>query len=394
MDVLLSVSDWTAGQEGGQGHRGRPRNLADVTRAPRGCQGRDGLQARLQRAWTRRPVAASKKRARPGSRENQAGAPAAGRGRRAARATTRRPPASRVTIVSFPIGSTTSTRASVHPADRHRRDLHVLRPDAHLDAVPRARPDVDRRAAHERGHEPVRRLAVEVERPADLLDHARPQHRHPRAHGHRLALVVGDVEGGRPQLLLQALQLRAGLDAELRVEVGERLVHQVDDGVAHDGPRQRHALLLAARELGRAALEQRAQLQPLRRLPHPRGDLRLRDVPRAQRERDVLEHREVRVERVVLEDHGHVALRGRQVVHHPVADPQLARVRRLQAGQETQQGGLAASRRPQQHQALAGVDLEVDVAQRGVRAEPLADPFEAHPHRGGDCGGCRIRPQP
>jgi hypothetical protein len=35
------------------------------------------------------------------------------------------------------------------------------------------------------------------------LEHAVLEHRHPVAHGHRLALVVGDVDGGDAELALQ-----------------------------------------------------------------------------------------------------------------------------------------------------------------------------------------------
>ncbi len=41
-----------------------------------------------------------------------------------------------------------------------------------------------------------------------------------------------------------------------RVEVRQRLVHQKRGGIAHDRPRQRHPLALAAGQLPRAAVEQ------------------------------------------------------------------------------------------------------------------------------------------
>ena len=72
------------------------------------------------------------------------------------------------------------------------------------------------------------------------------------AHRHRLDLVVGDVDGGRADLLLQPLDLAARLHAQLGVEVGERLVHQEHLRVAHERAAERDALLLAAGELARA----------------------------------------------------------------------------------------------------------------------------------------------
>ena len=65
-------------------------------------------------------------------------------------------------------------------------------------------------------------------------------------HGHGLDLVVGDVDGGGLEPLVQFLDLGAHRDAQLGIEVGERLVEQEYLRVAHDGAAHRDALALAA----------------------------------------------------------------------------------------------------------------------------------------------------
>ena len=65
-----------------------------------------------------------------------------------------------------------------------------------------------------------------------------------------------------PQLALQALQLEAHLLAQLRVEVGQRLVEQQQRRLHHQRAREREALLLAAGELGRLAVGQLVELPP------------------------------------------------------------------------------------------------------------------------------------
>ncbi len=86
-------------------------------------------------------------------------------------------------------------------------------------------------------------------------------------HGHGLHLVVGHVDEGGAQALVQLADLGAGLHAQLGVQVRERLVEQEDGRVAHDGAAHGHTLALAAGELLRLAVEQLADAQDVRRLP-------------------------------------------------------------------------------------------------------------------------------
>ena len=116
-------------------------------------------------------------------------------------------------------------------------------------------------AAEEAGDEAGRRAVVELERRADLLDPAGVEDDDPVGHRHRLDLVVGDVDRGGLQALVQGLDLGAHVDPQLGVEVGERLVEQEDLRVAHDGAAHRHALALPAGELARPAFEQVLDLQ-------------------------------------------------------------------------------------------------------------------------------------
>ena len=105
------------------------------------------------------------------------------------------------------------------------------------------------------GDEQVLRAVVELGGRPELLDDAVAHHRQPVAEGHRLGLVVGDVDRGGVQPALDARDLGAHLDAQLGVEVGEGLVHEEGLGVAHDRAAHRHPLALAAGEVAGLALE-------------------------------------------------------------------------------------------------------------------------------------------
>ena len=89
---------------------------------------------------------------------------------------------------------------------------------------------------------------------------------------HRLDLVVRDVHDRGAQPLMQPLDLHAHLDAQLRIQIGQRLVEQEQQRITHQGAAHRHALTLPAGKLRRLAVEQRLDLQQPR---HARQDLGL-----------------------------------------------------------------------------------------------------------------------
>ena len=83
-----------------------------------------------------------------------------------------------------------------------------------------------------------------------------------------------------------------------------------------------------------------------------RGDLGFGRPLQLERERHVVGDRHVRVERVVLEHHGDIALLGRNVVDHPVADADLAARDVLQPRHHAQQRRLAAAGRTHEDHEL------------------------------------------
>ena len=65
-----------------------------------------------------------------------------------------------------------------------------------------------------------------MSRIGELLHLALVHDRDARRQRHRLDLVVGDIDDGGADPLVQLLDLHAHLDAQLGVEIGERLVEQ------------------------------------------------------------------------------------------------------------------------------------------------------------------------
>src|SRR5215216_1010650 len=229
-----------------------------------------------------------------------------------------------------------------------------------FDLVGAQRHQIHRRRADEGGDKGGRGLLVDVERIADLLDLATIHDHENIGQRHRLELVVGDVDRGRGQAALQFADFDPHRDAQLGVEVRQRLVKQEHLWLPHDGAAHRHALALAAGQLPRLTLEHRAEFENAGGFPHPRLDLGLGHAAVAQAVGHVVVDGHVWVERVVLEHHRDVAVGRLNLVDDAPADIDLAAGDGLEACDHAQQRGLAAAGRADQHAELAVADVEID----------------------------------
>ena len=99
------------------------------------------------------------------------------------------------------------------------------------------------------------RVFVDLARGAELDQAALVEDADMGGHRHRLDLVMGHVKEGGAQVGVDALQLDPQVGAQLGVERGERFVHQVDAGVAHQRAADGDALHLAARKGGGLVVE-------------------------------------------------------------------------------------------------------------------------------------------
>jgi hypothetical protein len=129
--------------------------------------------------------------------------------------------------------------------------------------------------------------------------------------------------------------------------------------------RERHALLLAAGQFARIAIGQRGQPRGGEDGSELLGDGVAVQLSQLEAVDDVFGHRQVRPQRVALEDHRHVAPLGRQRMggrgDQLVADANLAFARFDEAGDQPQRGGLAATRGAEQANQMAVLDGERDI---------------------------------
>ena len=124
--------------------------------------------------------------------------------------------------------------------------------------------------------------------------------------------------------MAQLDELGTHLVTQLGVQVGQRLVHQEDLRITHDGAADGDALALAAGECLRLTVEILGDAQDLGSRANLAVDLVLGDLLELKRKRHVLVHRHIGVQSVALEHHGDVAVLGRHVVDALAVDEHVA----------------------------------------------------------------------
>ena len=87
----------------------------------------------------------------------------------------------------------------------------------------------------------------------------------------------------------------------------------------------------------------------------------LRHLPKLQRELQILSDGHVRIQGIVLKDHGDIPVLGGHVVDQLVVDVELAPGDVLQSGDHPQRGRLAAARRTDKDNELSVADLQVEI---------------------------------
>jgi hypothetical protein len=100
-------------------------------------------------------------------------------------------------------------------------------------------------------------------------------------------------------------------------------------------------------------------------------DLIGRRLANPHAEGDVFANRHVWIQRIGLEHHGDIPVLGVDVIDRSVVNGYPAFGRRFQSGDDIQQGGFAATGRPDEDKEFPIVDIDVDILQHLDAAEPL-----------------------
>ena len=173
-----------------------------------------------------------------------------------------------------------------------------------------------------------------------------------------LRLDLSGVGEGDVHLALQTLELQLHFLAQLQVKGTQRLVQKQDAGLVDKTAGDGNALLLAAGQLVDAAALKALQADGLKHFQHLGADFILCHFFQAQSEGDVLEHVQVREQRILLEHRVY-----RPLVRWHVGDvlaikKDIARFRGDKTSNHTQGRRLAAAGGAEEGDKLFVVDVQ------------------------------------
>ena len=230
--------------------------------------------------------------------------------------------------------------------------------------------------ADEVGNETGARILVELVTRAHLFDAAMVHHCDSIGHDQGFLLVVGHVDEGHADAVLQILQLHLHVPAHLQIQRSERLVQQQHRRLQHERSGEGDALLLAPRKLARPAIAEGGQPDDLEHGADLPADVFPALAPLLEAEADVVEHGHVGKQRIVLKHHARFAAIGGAGAHHLAGDQHVAFGGMQEARDQPQRGRLPAAARSEQGQELPLLDPKVHVVDGHEIAEVLADVAE------------------
>src|SRR6266480_3782484 len=151
-------------------------------------------------------------------------------------------------------------------------------------------------------------MIIQLLRGTQLLDHSIVQESNAIAHGHRFNLIMGDIHYRCLDTLIHLENFRTSGNAQFRIQVRKRLVHQEDLCIAHNGSTEGHTLALTAREFLWLALEQLLQPKKGGSLFYAPLYFWLRSMAQLETEGHIVKDAHMGIERIVFQDHGDIAM--------------------------------------------------------------------------------------
>ena len=226
-------------------------------------------------------------------------------------------------------------------------------------------------------------MLVHFLRSSDLLEQTVVQNRNAVTHGQSFGLVVGHVHGGDAQLTLQRSNLGTGLDTQLGVQVGQRLIHEEDLRLTDNCTAHCHTLTLTTGKCLRLTIQVGLQVEDACCFLNALSNLSLGGACDLQCEAHVLANGHVRVQSVVLEDHCDVAVLRLYVGDVLIANEDTAGVHVFKTCEHSQGRGLATTGRTDENQEFTILDLKIELidcwlVRPGIDSGRLVESYSCH----------------
>ena len=239
--------------------------------------------------------------------------------------------------------------------------------------------EVHLRRADESGYEQIGGIVIEVLGSVNLLDETVLHNYDAGTHGHSFGLVVGYVDEGGLQALMELGDLSSHLNAQLSVEVGKRFVHKEDLGLTNNGAAERNALSLTTGKSLGLTVEEMLDVEDAGSFLNALVDLGLGGLAELKTESHVIINSHVRIQSVVLEYHGDVAILGSNIVYELIADVEFAVGNLFETCNHTQGGGLTTTGRTNENDKFLIFDVQAEITYSSNAAGIyLVDVFQSY----------------
>ena len=211
----------------------------------------------------------------------------------------------------------------------------------------------------------IGRIVIQILGRIHLLHNAVLHNDNAAGHRHGFSLVVSNINEGCLQSLMQLGDLSTHGNTQLGVQVGQRFVKQENFGLTNDCAAESNTLALTAGQGLGFTGQKMSNVQDFCSFFNAALDFILGRLTELQTESHVVIYRHMGIQRVVLENHGDVAIFGRYVIHQFVSDIQLAVGDFFQTGDHAQCGGFTAAGRSDQNDEFLVFDIQAEIADGG-----------------------------
>ena len=169
------------------------------------------------------------------------------------------------------------------------------------------------------------------------------------------------IDDGCAQSVMQLGNFGTHLDTKFGVQVGQRLVHQENTGITDNRTTHGDTLSLAAGKSFRLTVKQVLQIQDLSCLFNGFFNLILRNLAELQTKCHVVKYGHMRIQGIVLENHGNISVLRVYVIHNLSVNFQRAGRNFLQTCNHTKRGRFSASGRTDENNEFLVSDFQIKI---------------------------------